>query len=390
MKKPEIVFICQHKLGGVQNYYHNLLRGNLFEGFCTRVIYISSSLDPETRLPELFNTANEEIVFEHKGNYPVYASFRRLQKLIGNSEGIVFTNFPFELGCLQTFGSSKVIAFVVHDEWYIQNAARYSFLIDIFIAHNPAIFALLNRILPDRKQDIYYLPYGISLAKQVRQSNQTEPLKLLFIGRLHALKGILDIPVMDDILKENGIHCEWTIVGDGPEKENLYKAIEGRSNFRHFSPATNEEVLDIASKQDVFVLPSRLEGLPVSLLEAMSAGLVPVIGNFNEGISTVVTPEIGFVLPLGDTKAFTESISKLDKNRNMMDTMGEKARVKIENDYNAVANSNAYYELAKRYSGLISPRKSSLPVQYGNGRLDKPYLPAFLAICIRRFINLFH
>jgi glycosyltransferase involved in cell wall biosynthesis len=390
MKKPEIVFVCQNKIGGVQNYYYNLLRANQFDGFCTRVIYVSNSLDHETRLPQLFQSAKEEIVFEHKGDYPVYASFRRLHKLIGKHNGIVFTNFPFELGCLQTFGASKAVAFVVHDEWYIQNAIRYSFLIDVFIAHNPSIFALLNRILPDRKDDIYYLPYGISMAKQVRQANLSDPLKILFIGRLHTLKGIFDIPVIDDILKENGIICDWTIIGDGPEKENLYQAIKGRSNFRHFSPATNDEVLKIASEHDVFVLPSRLEGLPVSLLEAMSAGLVPVIGNFNEGISTVVTSEIGFVLPMGDTRAFAESIGKLGKNRQLLDTMGEKARLKVRDDYDAITNANAYYELAKRYADLISPRKTNLPFNYGNGRLDKPYLPSFLATSIRRIINLFH
>ncbi len=51
---------------------------------------------------------------------------------------------------------------------------------------------------------------------------------------------------------------------------------------------------------DVFVLPTQFEGSPVSLLETMSAGLVPVITDLPGGIREIVEPAVGFRLPMGD------------------------------------------------------------------------------------------
>lgn len=381
---PELVFICQYKLGGVQNYYQNMVKSNTFDGFHTRVIYTKNENDSETPLPRLFNSTKEEHVFNYNEVDGVYANFKELKKLISDKPGIVFTNFPIELGCLHIYPTSKVVVFAVHDEWYIQNAIRYGFLIDVYVCHNPAIFDELQRIMPDRRGDIYYLPYGIIPAPGVRQSNLSDPLKILFIGRLHVMKGVYDLPQIDDRLKKANINCIWTIVGDGPEREEFLRQVGDRPNFSHLSPETSEEVLQVAMQNDVFILPSRLEGMPVSLLEAMSAGLVPVIADFNKGIWSVVTEDIGRVLPAGDIDAFASAISSLDKDRQLLDTMGQQARRKIESSFDAVRNTQAYYEVFKKYPTLKSGKKSPLPVRYGTGRLDKPYMPARLLKIFRR------
>src|SRR5207237_1311035 len=147
--------------------------------------------------------------------------FRRLNKVIGDAPGIVFTNFPAELGALHNYPVQKTIAFVVHDEWYIQNAIRYGFMIDVYIVHNPGIFKTLQNLMPDRKADIYYLHYVITPSEKKRSPNADQHLKLIFIGRLHELKGIFDLPQIDDLLRAKGVVCAWTIVGNGPEREKL-------------------------------------------------------------------------------------------------------------------------------------------------------------------------
>ena len=60
---------------------------------------------------------------------------------------------------------------------------------------------------------------------------------------------------------------------------------------RFCSPPTNPEVLALCAQSDVFVLPTRFEGFPVSLLEAMSAGLEPVVSDLPSGIPEVVSTE---------------------------------------------------------------------------------------------------
>ena len=379
MATPELVFICQYKIGGVQNFYFNLLKGNDFTGFQTKLIYTNNQDDHETKLPGLFGCAHEEHLFGYKQTDSTFGTFKKLRKIIGGQDGFIFTNFPLELGCLQHYPSGKTVGFVVHDEWYIQNAIRYGFLIDVYIAHNPGIFDLLKRLLPDRREDIHYLPYGVEIPENKKKENISGTLKILFTGRLHPLKGIFDLPLIDDELKKRGVNCEWTIIGDGPERPRLIEEIRHRGNFTHKTPETNKEVLEIAAAHDVFVLPSRLEGMPVSMLEAMSVGLVPVLAEFNEGIKKVVTETEGFVLPVGDITAFANSIIFLHNDRLRLQQMSNASRNKVEQQFNATKNAEGYYNLVKKFRDLRSPRKTSLPVKYGNGRLDTNYMPdAFL------------
>ena len=74
---------------------------------------------------------------------------------------------------------------------------------------------------------------------------------------------------------------------------SLLPKLDNLSNFRFAKPETNNEVLEALKQCDLFILPSRKDGLPVALLEAMSVGCVPLVSAFSEGIREVVTPGIG-------------------------------------------------------------------------------------------------
>ena len=276
----------------------------------------------------------------------------------------------------------KTICFVCHDALYLDNALRYEFMIDVFIAHNEFFFNELKSILPaTRKQDVHYLPYGIVLSPEVRKENRTRPLRVLFIARLHKDKGIYDLEKIDTLLSKQNTRVEWTIVGDGPEKTNLIKALEGRANFTFLTLKTTANIFETAVNHDVFVLPSYLEGLPVALLEAMSAGLVPIIYKFNSGIEKVVTDENGFIVPMGDFKSIAQVIIQLQGDRMQLEEKSKKARLKVEQEYEVGERAHAYYTLFSDFKKLKRPyRFKRLP---GDGRLDYPFIPQFVRESVR-------
>jgi glycosyltransferase involved in cell wall biosynthesis len=186
-------------------------------------------------------------------------------------------------------------------------------------------------------------------------------------------KGILDIPKIDSLLREKGIGVQWTIIGDGPDKSQLQNLVISRDNFSFFSPPDNKSVMELVVKNDVFILPSRLDGLPVALLETMSAGCVPVISEFNHGIRNVVSPEEGFIVPVGDNQQFADRIALLNADRTLLEKMSQAARAKIERDYDVKQRAKDYYDLFNKYKEFKRPPRFHFH-RYA-GWLDYPFVP---------------
>ena len=72
---------------------------------------------------------------------------------------------------------------------------------------------------------------------------------------------------------------------------------------------TNEEMLTILQKHDIFLLPSLAEGFPVSLVEAMKAGLVPLVTNWAGAVDELVAPGVtGYYFSAGAFKDYADCI----------------------------------------------------------------------------------
>jgi glycosyltransferase involved in cell wall biosynthesis len=166
-------------------------------------------------------------------------------------------------------------------------------------------------------------------------------------------------------LKQMGVKINWTVIGDGPEKQMLLEKTAGRENFSFHTPADFSGVADLLAKQDVYILPSRLDGLPVALIEAMSVGCVPVISEFNKGMKKIVTPDMGFVLPVGDDKAFAQTIAKLDKDRSLLEQLSATARQKTRDNYDINLQAKKYFDLFGKYKELKRKLPRKLPLYRG-------------------------
>ena len=82
--------------------------------------------------------------------------------------------------------------------------------------------------------------------------------------------------------------------------------------------------------EDIFVLPTRVEGFPVALVEAMGAGVVPVVSNIESGVPEVIaSARTGERPPVGDIRAFAAAIAALDRDRPRLAAMGAAARQSI-------------------------------------------------------------
>ena len=148
-------------------------------------------------------------------------------------------------------------------------------------------------------------------------------------------------------------------MGDGEERENFIETVKNRNNFTFQIPKNTDEIIEILKKQDIYILPSSHDGLPVSMLEAMSVGCVPIIYNFSEGIKKVVTPEIGAVLELNNFLGISEFIQKLHLDRSLLSQMSLNGIKKVKFEFDIRKQANEYFKLYKNFEKLKS-RKLSL------------------------------
>jgi len=190
-------------------------------------------------------------------------------------------------------------------------AVRHEATIDAFVAYTVHMANRLREVLPHRADAVFHVPYGVAIPSAHRTAAaMTGPLRLLYVGRLSRGKGVFDLPQIDAELQRRGCQVKWTVQGVGPDEQALRAEWRQNPHVRWTGWQPMPAVLQLYRDHDVLVMPSRSEGLPVALLEAGAAGVVPVVSNLPSGIPEVVEPGVtGFRPETGDIDGFVAAIS---------------------------------------------------------------------------------
>jgi glycosyltransferase involved in cell wall biosynthesis len=145
---------------------------------------------------------------------------------------------------------------------------------------------------------------------------------------------------------------DWqlTLVGEGPtrpevEFEVARLNLSGRVRFL----GDRSDVPELLAASDVFVLATKWEGLPLSILEAMRAGL-PVIATAVGGCAEAVTEGVtGFLTSPSDVEQLRDRLQTLFSTRSLAATMGRAGRARFENDFQVASMMDkllrVYHEL---------------------------------------------
>lgn len=155
-----------------------------------------------------------------------------------------------------------------------------------------------------RESNVYRLCYlGTGNATGFIPHDYTDTIRVLSVSNVVPVKRIhLIIRALAECAKR-GIRICWTHIGDGPEMGDVRSLAgqtlggQGLVSFRLLGYMTNQEVHDYYAGNDVdlFVNASESEGLPVSMMEAMSYG-VPVAAPGVGGIGEIVDSDTGWLL----------------------------------------------------------------------------------------------
>jgi glycosyltransferase involved in cell wall biosynthesis len=224
-----------------------------------------------------------------------------------------------------------------------------------------AVTALTRRKLLEEgieAERVVVIPNGIAPVK-VEGVDKTEVRKkagigaddpfLLAVGRLVPSKAHHILIEAMPLVLERFPNAKAGVCGDGPLRGALETQIQslGLENAVKLL-GQSDHVAQFLASADVFVMPSLWEGLPIALLEAMSAGL-PVAATKVEGVEEVVEEgRHGFLAPPGDKEAFAEALLRLLQDPPARRRMGEAARRKALEEYTAERMCREYLALMKQ------------------------------------------
>ncbi len=198
-----------------------------------------------------------------------------------------------------------------------------------------------------RSQAMFFSPFeewgklqivhcGVDPALFDRVEHSGEGYRFLYVGRLSAAKGL---PVLLESLvqlNEQYPQISLTVVGDGEDRAVLERLTQslGLSEVVNFVGYKSQgEVRDLMQQTDIFVLPSFAEGVPVSLMEALAAG-VPVVATRIAGISELIEDEAsGYLVPPGNKQLLQQRIAELIASPELRQSFGEVGRDKVRREF---------------------------------------------------------
>ncbi|WP_456455635.1 glycosyltransferase family 4 protein [Thermovibrio sp.] len=229
-------------------------------------------------------------------------------------------------------------------------------LTDRLVAISEAVKEVLKEAFKGVK--VYVIPSAVNLrelersldpkkVREVKEEFKGKPL----IGSLAALTEQKDIPNLiraSKLVKGRLKTAEFVVFGEGKLKDKLLKLIEeeGVKDFFKLYGFV-KDVANYTKALDIFVLPSKNEGLGSSILIAMALK-VPVIATDVGGVrEAVIDGKTGILVPPSNPKALGEAILKLATEKELKESLTEEAYKLVLEKFSVESMVNSYIEVYK-------------------------------------------
>lgn len=336
----------------------------LGEGFKHRVASLDGDLSAQTQFSK--GAIDVEPLFLRKGPGVSLTNIRAFKAVLERALPDILCTYNF--GSLEAAIANRLGAKLPHihfedgfgpDESPTRQKRRRVWLRRILLQKSlvavpsrtlEAIAARIWRVPPARVRRI---PNGVDIARFADVERRPSADGALVIGSVGALRreknfGRL-ISAFADVSAQT--KARLIIYGDGPERVALEAFARGRPIAVEFPGATGAPESAYASF-DIFALSSDTEQMPLSLIEAMAAGLPVAATDVGDVKETLAPANAGLVAPLGDERAFAASLLRLAGDADLRRSLGEanaaKARASFGLEAMAAAHRALYFEALER------------------------------------------
>ena len=191
------------------------------------------------------------------------------------------------------------------------------------------------------------IPNAVDVAAAPCTRHDNDPPRIVSVGRLAAPKDALTL--VRALAAVGPIPFSALLVGDGPDRPAMEAEVRSLNlEDRVELAGSRADVPSLLAAADVFVLSSRSEGAPISILEAMAAGL-PVVASDVGGVGELVADgETGLLVPSADPARLAEALRALLPDPGLRRRLGAAGRARAGERFDLPAFRDAHLELYAR------------------------------------------
>ena len=206
------------------------------------------------------------------------------------------------------------------------------------------------------------IPQNYPIRLNVLESGQ--PIEIITIGSLQPYKGQIHLVEACAHLKKWGVPFHCRIIGEGEERPNLEKLISAhqlQDQVKLLGAKTQEEVASLLPTAHCYIQPSiitpsgKMEGIPVSIMEAMACEL-PVVATQLSGVPELVRPnETGYLVPPADSVTLASTIAQVHGNYESAKQLAINGRYLILQEFELTDNANRLSHLFQQHTRTSAP-----------------------------------
>lgn len=347
-------------LGGTTTFMCNLAGELVRRGVAAEVF----SFSQENPLAEDFRRLNIPVFTTNPRRW-IYEDRLRLilQELARFQPSAVLANLTstsFEVLRYLPAGVCRIGTAQSHDPGVYATVRPYTPYLDRMGAVSRTIEQSLRALPEFQKVPVSYQPYGVPMPALPPPRRFDQPLRVLYLGRLQReQKRVQLFPEILQDLQAAGIPFHWTIAGTGPEADWLQRSLKVTAPGQSVSfpgKVLYADVPKLLAEHDLFLLASDYEGLPLSLLEAMAYGLVPVVSDLPSGVREVVDATTGKLVSPDHTAGYARAIVQLHRQREELRQLSTQARQRVQTDFSVPAMTDRWLQVLPPPQPVVWPQ----------------------------------
>jgi len=363
MKIIQITAYYPPHLGGLENVVREISerladKGNQVEVITSDIGFKGERLTPKKNLKVSYLKSWE---FAHTPIIP--SLFYKLLRVPKDSIMHIHIAQAFITEIAYFISKIRKIPYITHFHGETLPTGKFGFLLPLYkiiftkriLSSSEKVICLsedyrefLNKRYATPMNKIEVIPNGVSedffMNKNKKKINIAN---LLYVGRLSVDKNLPILIKAASMLKSKAV---LNVVGEGAMKEKLKKIIlnEKSENVIIHGKKTGEELVNFYRDADIFLLASRFEGQPLTVLEAMASSTI-VIASDIMGIREVVG-EAGILVDSSDANNFAVEIDRIIEDEKLRNTLADLGRKKVVlNNWNEITDKiiNIYKQVKK-------------------------------------------